>query len=237
MSDWKIKALDFVGAFQERAKIKVDKMAGPETFAALDQVFPNAGKNSLPTVNPSQSVLYLIAGHGGSDTGATGNGYIERDLVIDFANRVNSHIDKSRFLTWRDPENQATVATGNHLRTVMRSSDVSIDFHFNWGANPMTRGTELFVPIDYTTKELSLASDIASIFKDLGFPLRRSLKGYQGVDVETNTQHGRIATLRPPGTNVLLEIEFITCVQAMKDYHNHRDTIAYRIAKKLEAYV
>lgn len=37
--------------------------------------------------------IYLDAGHGGSDPGATGNGLREKDLTLDIASRIKKHLD------------------------------------------------------------------------------------------------------------------------------------------------
>lgn len=77
------------------------------------------------SANAAGPKIYLDPGHGGSDTGATGNGLREKDLTLDIARRIRDHLNLDWGLT-----NVRMSRTGDQTRSLsFRSDDAN-----QWGA-------------------------------------------------------------------------------------------------------
>ncbi|MCL7747986.1 N-acetylmuramoyl-L-alanine amidase family protein [Halalkalibacter alkaliphilus] len=70
--------------------------------------------------------LYLDPGHGGSDTGATGNGMQEKDIVLDIALRIRNILNSE----YANVDVRMSRTTDTDVTLAQRSSDAN-----SWGAD------------------------------------------------------------------------------------------------------
>lgn len=70
--------------FQKEYGLKVNGIADEVTLAKITSLAADASK---------KKVIYLDAGHGGSDPGASGNGLKEKDLTLDIAKRTKKQLE------------------------------------------------------------------------------------------------------------------------------------------------
>lgn len=172
--------------------------------------------------------LIISAGHGGTDSGAVGNGYIERDLTIELRDLIVSELSSLGVKAETDPNQNALKETLAWLRGKFGSRDILFDIH--WNAGPAAaKGSEVIVPEVSSDYEKKLAEALLKVLTDIGFKSR-------GVKPESETARKTLGWMRPVAENVLIEICFISNATDMKLYQANKQTIAKRIANVLKTF-
>ena len=172
--------------------------------------------------------VFVIAGHGGIDSGAIGNGYIERDLAIELRDLVIKELKLLGISALTDSNSNALSQTLSWLRGKFGSVDLLLDIHWNAGA-AAAKGSEVIVPDVSSQFEKELAKDLLKVLVDVGFKDR-------GVKPEALTARRRLGWMRPVAENVLIEVCFITNLTDMKLYQANKHTIAKKLALVLSTY-
>ena len=170
--------------------------------------------------------VIISAGHGGTDPGASGNGYIERDLAIEFRNLLVSELKKLGISAIIDDDKNALKQTLLWLKGKFSSGDILLDIHWNASANPEANGTEVIVPEKASAFELNLAKELLKCFTGFGFRDR-------GVKPETHTARKTLGWMRPNAETVLLEKGFISNKTDVRLYDANKEGIARRVAALL----
>lgn len=173
--------------------------------------------------------IFLSAGHGGTDPGASGNGFIERDLAIELRKLIVAELKKLNIEASVDDDRNALSQTLAWLRGKFSNKDILVDIHWNAAVNPDAKGSEVIVPDASSEFEKNLGRSILKIFTDLGFRDR-------GVKPESLTARKSLAWMRPSAENILIEVCFISNNTDMKLYQANKNTIARRIALTLNHY-
>ena len=172
-----------------------------EAMAVASSSYEAVEKSDINT--ESRSVVestkdnYLIvainAGHGGSDSGAVGNGLLEKDLNLSIAqymrDELNTYTGVSAYMV-RDSD----VYLGLQERVDKAKNvgaDVFVSLHINSGGGT---GSEVWVPNDATynyethTVGMQLGGHIAQQLKALGLTLRTdNPDGVEGVKVKDSS--------------------------------------------------
>jgi N-acetylmuramoyl-L-alanine amidase len=161
--------------------------------------------------------IFLSAGHGGTDSGAVGNGFIERDLTIDLRNHIARELKALGIVPSIDSDRNALSQTLAWLRGKFKSKDILLDLHWNASSNPEAKGSEVIIP------------DIASQFE-------KDLAKDRGVKPEALTARKKLGWMRPVAENVLIEVCFISNITDMKLYEANKNNIAKKIASTLNHY-
>lgn len=171
--------------------------------------------------------IFLSAGHGGKDPGASANGYIERDLAIEFRKLIASHLSILGVTPIMDDDKNILSETLHWLRGKFTQKDILFDIHWNAGGGT---GTECIVPDVSTPFERQLAGAIVQVVNDVtGLTKRRKT----GVLKESETPRKKLGWMRPSAENVLLETCFIDSKSDMAVYQASKGDLAKRIAKVL----
>lgn len=174
--------------------------------------------------------VFLIAGHGGKDPGALGNGYNERDLAIEFRRILDLELRRIGVFATLDPDENFLSQSLRWLKGKFGERDVLIDIHWNASTNPSATGSEIIVPENPSTYENLLATALLKQLTGVGFRDR-------GVKNETQTARGRLALMRENAENILIEMCFITNSQDMVLYQNSKNIIAKRIAHTIKNHI
>lgn len=174
--------------------------------------------------------LFISAGHGGSDPGASFGGYIERDLTIELRQLVVNELQKLGIQAVTDPNTNALAQTLAWLRGKFGSKDILLDIHWNASHNTDARGSEIIVPEKASQFELNLSNALLKVFTDIGFRNR-------GVKPESETFRKRLGWMRPNAENVLIEVCFLTNNTDMMLYVNSKNIISKRLAFVLREYI
>lgn len=179
--------------------------------------------------------VFLTAGHGGGDNGASGNGYTEASLTKELRDKVVAILNAKGINSQRDNDNETLQQVINRLNP--NESDVCLDIHWNASDNPQACGVETFIPDRHTYEERCAASEISrSIATILGTKTRGGKIG-AGVKTEAESARKRLGILRNElGINLLVEVCFITNKAEMDSYNIHKDKIALTLADILIKY-
>ncbi|MCK6611544.1 MAG: N-acetylmuramoyl-L-alanine amidase [Bacteroidia bacterium] len=170
-------------------------------------------------------MIYLIAGHNpkgpNPDPGAVANGYKEADLTVELRDMIARQLNLLNYPIWIDDDTK-------RLPEVLKEIDSSetcivCDLHFNSGP-PKASGVEVFVPTRSTHKERVLASAICSRISGI------TMLPSRGVRSEDQSARGRIGILHEPGTNLLIEVCFISNKDDMAKYQKSKKEIAIELA-------
>jgi len=181
-------------------------------------------------------LIILSAGHSnvpGRDQGASANGYIEGHLAVEFRQLVANELRKIGIKPVMDGNNTILSESLNFFRKIVNSENaICLDIHWN-SASPKATGTEMLVPAEYTKTEYSLALDLSmAVHKLLGIPLRN----INGVRTELDSHHKKLGWMTLKGTNVLMELCFITNSSDMEAYQENKFRLAAAIARILFNY-
>ena len=91
--------------------------------------------------------IYLDSGHGGKDSGAVGNGLLEKNIVVDLAKRV-----EAKLKVYKDVQILQTRTTDVFLELSERTdkankwgADCFVSFHCNSATDSSAKGFETFV--------------------------------------------------------------------------------------------
>jgi N-acetylmuramoyl-L-alanine amidase len=168
--------------------------------------------------------LFLIAGHHIKDPGAVANGYEEAKLTIELQGLIANNVEKLGIDCKKDDPSWRLSEAISWLSINSNEEDLILDLHFN-AASPSATGTECYYPFLATDKEIRIANELAKITSET-----LSIKN-RGAKSELLSQHKRLAIMEPRGTNVLLEVCFITNKSDMESYQKNKVTLANNIAR------
>lgn len=171
--------------------------------------------------------VYLIAGHSLSDPGAIAGKTKEATLTRDLRNKISGRLTQLGVDHQVDDDHHKLSQVIRVIKSDM--DDLILDIHFNAAANvvgkPVPTGVEVFIPDRPSAKEVQMANQLASLVSNtLGIRSR-------GVKTPAQSARGTLAILQPAGTNLLLEVAFITNSEDMGRYFAHVDDLATGIAE------
>src|SRR5574343_1382 len=170
--------------------------------------------------------IFVSAGHGGVDSGASGNGYLEKDLTIELRNLVVKELAVLGIKAETDPDTNPLVKTLAFIKGKFGIKDILFDIHWNAGGGT---GVEVIIPKVSSSFERQLAQRIAdAISSSTGFKKRNG-----GVKTEEETARKTLGWMRPSAENILLETCFIDSKSDMSIYQLNKVRIAKDIAKVL----
>lgn len=170
--------------------------------------------------------ILISAGHGGKDSGAVAHGYVERDWVTGFRNKVAYYLKREGYNVLTDGIGAINLKLRDALG-LLSKSDLGIEFHLNAGSSSI-KGVEVFA----TPNKKVLAQQLAqAISKVTGSHLR----GDDGYKPASQSQHGRLAFVKSHG--LLVELEFITNKDAMSTLDSVEWVVAKEIATVIINYV
>lgn len=174
--------------------------------------------------------LFLIAGHGGKDPGASGNGYIEKDLTIELRRLIDLELRRIGVLATLDSDDNFLGQTLRWLRGKFGEKDVLLDIHWNASTSPRANGSEVIIPNNASEYEKGFANALVKALADIGFRNR-------GVKPESDTARGKLALMSENAENILIEVCFISNSQDMILYQNSKNIIAKRLAYVIKEYI
>jgi peptidoglycan hydrolase-like protein with peptidoglycan-binding domain len=172
--------------------------------------------------------LIIDAGHGGSDPGGKGNGYIEKELTLPLARRLAELLKKYN----PDMTREQDMSLSPEIRSeiVKNKYEYCISVHFN-AAGSQGSGIET-IHSAFSEKGKALAQSIAdSLSTATGLPIRRvfSRKNIAGRD------YYYMHRLTGSTTTVIVECLFLDNVEDIQ--HLNIEKIAQGIAAGFEAYI
>lgn len=172
--------------------------------------------------------LIIDAGHGGSDPGATANGYIEKELTLPLARRLAELLKKYNPDMTR--EQDLTLNSDIRSELVRNNYEYCISIHLNAAAGEGS-GIET-IHSAFSERGKALAQSIAnSLSESISLPVRRvfSRKNNQGKD------YYYMHRLTGSTTTVIVEALFLDNQQDIK--HLNIESIAQGIAQGFETYI
>ncbi|MDR7240682.1 N-acetylmuramoyl-L-alanine amidase [Neobacillus drentensis] len=103
--------------------------------------------------------IVIDPGHGGKDPGASGNGLVEKEIVLDIANRVNSRLSHSLAKVVMTRENDTYPSLEERVNLAEESgADTFVSIHVNTFISSNANGTETWYSSKYAgveSKELA----------------------------------------------------------------------------------
>ena len=136
-----------LGAETAGAPAQEDPAVPSSTPEPLEAPTPGSEATSVPARPPGISVIVVDAGHGGSETGATGpSGLLEKDVTLDMAKKLQAGLTRRlgvRVILTRDGDRQVSLddrtALANHER-----ADLFLSIHVNASPAAKARGAETY---------------------------------------------------------------------------------------------
>lgn len=162
--------------------------------------------------------ILLIAGHGGKDCGACGNGYKEADLTREFVKILQNELHQYCLCDIADISIDWFSHINNGGKLDVTPYDYVLEIHFN-SFNGTANGTEIFVTTD--EKNTSVEDNIIKSISMLGFKNRGSKRKNFAV----------IKHIKKQGVScALLEVCFIDNITDITTYQLNKDDIIHNVA-------
>lgn len=202
----------------------VDGDFGPMTLGRIEKEL----KISTPEtpINPSvakMKTLIIGAGHGGTDSGAVGNGFIERDLAIEFRNLLVADLKKLSLNCIVDPDSNKLVDSLAYFKKYFSTDSINVDIHWNAGPAAAT-GTEVLINTNATPFEKQLGGKIAE-----AIALILNIKN-RGLKTEQDSARGKLGWMHQLGRNYIVEMCFISNKTDMDKYQANKQKLSKAIA-------
>ena len=171
---------------------------------------------------------FVSAGHHLKDSGATGNGYKENELTMEFRNLVVARcLAKGlKVITDKDTETLAEYLK----RIESGTGSVVVEFHFDASDNSAANGATSLVGDDADRLDKAFATDLVLATSSVLGTKNR------GVISEKDSHRGRLGLMREAGTVSLLEIGFITNKSDLAAYQKNKSALAEAIANVIYKY-
>ena len=134
-------------------------------------------KQSKPTPavitrNPNVRTIVIDAGHGGTDVGATREGYYEKDITLDIAERLEKILKKKGFNVLMTRDKDIYVSLQDRVQyTEDNKGDLFVSIHVNSSVTPEGNGleTHYYTPQSYDFAQIVHKEFVSAIdSKDRG---------------------------------------------------------------------
>jgi N-acetylmuramoyl-L-alanine amidase len=203
----------------------VDGDIGPMTLGWIENELKIGAPASPATdiSNAKMKTLIIGAGHGGTDSGALGNGYIERDLAIEFRNLLVSDLKKLSVNCIVDPDSNKLADSLVYFKNYFKPDSINVDIHWN-AATPAATGTEVLINTQATPFEKQLGAKIADTIATI-----LNIKN-RGLKTELQSARGSLAWMKQPGRNYIIEMCFISNKTDMDKYQAKKHELSKAIA-------
>ena len=168
--------------------------------------------------------VFLIAGHGDGDSGATGNGYREEDLTREVAAKIPAYLAKYANVTVGDVRRNWYEWLKNHQYD-FKPYQYVLEIHFNSGAGDLKgdgiiTGTEIYVT--KSEKAITVEEDILEQMSEIGFTSRGVKRKNFSV----------ISKVKAQGvSSALLEVAFIDDKDDMELYQLKKYSVAWAVSR------
>jgi N-acetylmuramoyl-L-alanine amidase/uncharacterized protein YjdB len=145
---------------------------------SVDAALETAQQERAVTGREDYLLVAIDAGHGGSDSGATGNGLKEKDLTLDIANNVKNHLSNyAGVSTYMTRTSDVYVGLEERVNNAAAMKcDVFVSVHINSGGG---YGVEVWVP---RTASSYLYSEVAVPSNQLGTKICSALAAVMGTN-------------------------------------------------------
>lgn len=143
--------------FQEDNRLDVDGIVGPKTW---NKLFYTSEDNNTCNIKK----VFIDPGHGGSDPGASGNGIIESDKVLDISIRLGDLL-KTKGIQVKYSRNDNSNYVELSQRAKMANewgADIFISIHANSFTSSSVYGTETFSYTNGSSKSKDIALKITN---------------------------------------------------------------------------
>jgi N-acetylmuramoyl-L-alanine amidase len=169
--------------------------------------------------------IYLVAGHGGDDTGAVYHGRKESDLTKEFVRLLRSQLKLYTIELGQELKNGLDLNEKSKIiNNTCEKDDLAIEFHFNAFSDFSVSGTECLVK---DNKELGSHIDVANkICYQLSNVL--CIKN-RGIKSEKDSYRGKLAFLNLKCKSIIVEICFMSNEKDMESYERNIDTLVRKM--------
>lgn len=166
--------------------------------------------------------IFISAGHGGTDPGATGFGRTEAQTVLEFRDIVAHYLVEAGVRFSMDGVKGQNLPLRDSIRYI-RPGDIAVEFHLNAAASPTATGVETLSADKHRLFGAKLCEAIASTLK-----IRN-----RGAKSESSGQHTKLAFVQAGG--VIVELFFISNKDDLQAYDSQRWLLAKVVAAVLVA--
>ena len=219
-----VSTLSTGGLFQTKVSKEITAEAATDPYGdAYDPVL----------VDDNDTVIVVDPGHGGSDSGATGNGFKEKDLALDIATALRDRLEEYRnvkvFMTRSEDYYVGLTARTDYAASV--GADAFVSVHLNSATSSSAHGAEVYYPNSsydydaYTTGKAMAGKVLAALVNmgltSRGYTYKNSQSGAKYPDGSTSDY---LAVIRGSKLHhipaILIEGAFISNKSDVSNYLN-----------------
>lgn len=188
--------------------VKVNNVIGYVSTAYLSKTKPGTVLPSPPPIGASDLTVIIDPGHGGKDSGGIGNGFLEKNVVLNIGKHMKSYFDKTPIKGVMTRSTDVFIELSDRPKIAARNGgDVFVSLHTN-AFNGSANGQETF----YYAKTAATNPNVKQSRALAIYSQERMLEAWPLRDrgVNPNNHSGNFAVLRQntmPAT--LVEMGFI----------------------------
>ena len=157
--------------------------------------------------------IFVDAGHGGTDPGASGNGLVEKDITLDIANRLRTQLQNLGATVRMSRTSDTAVSIDSRINASNSfGANIFVSIHCNSASSTSANGIETLVGDKASQNTIKLAQQVsARLASRLGASLRSGIAtGVKRAPADT----GRYVKVVDPAHNkawaILPEILFLS---------------------------
>ncbi len=189
---------------------------------------PIMRSRALPKCNPRR--ILIDPGHGGRDRGTKGRHVIEKDLVLEIAQRLVKVLrSEGYFAGLTRSDDRALSLQQRPVYAAEWRADLFVSLHANYAANAQVKGLETFLLSPANTastysntvdKKTSTGNRFDKLNARLAYDIQKNMVTATGA-VDRGIKHARFLVLRDaPCAAVLVEVGFLSNYQEEKQLNS-----------------
>lgn len=165
--------------------------------------------------------VFISAGHGAGDPGATAQGRTEAGIVLEFRDMVAHYLNDFSIPFARDGARGENLALRDSVK-MFNFDDLAIEFHLNAASSQASGVETLSAPKDY-----AFCTKLCNVIA-----LRLNTKN-RGAKPENSGQHSRLAFVKAGG--IICELFFITSLSDLAAYDEVKWLLARDVAELIKS--
>lgn len=165
--------------------------------------------------------VFISAGHGGGDPGATANGHKEADLALYLRDRIAAILRGKLVTVITDGREGENKPLREAIQLAKENNGPSVEIHFNASADGKAKGVEVLALPELKLLSQQVAMAISGV-------LQSPLRGHLGYRDQASGQHHRLGFCQAGG--LVIEICFMTNSSELNNYLFNDEAVAKAIA-------
>lgn len=156
-----------VGKLEAGSVIKVYEEIGNWLKISYNNLTGYVHKDYTVKKQNGSRVIAIDAGHGGKDSGATGNGLVEKEVILDVSKQVRNLLEQSGIqVVMTRPDDTFISLNGRVDYAVEHNADTFVSIHANYFSDESANGIETYYSSSSLDERAASSKQLATFIQD-----------------------------------------------------------------------